>query len=212
MGLAWCNKITVGKTSQKAKKHVKVITSGKDLDKLLARQQTGRGIAELPKEPKQLAKVMKMLQGKVELEDDEVLILVDSGSNINCAKVARDFKKYKGCVVPSSGSRRGDVATTACGAQMKNRGKCVISGVADGQKVSIPFQDMDVELPILSVRQSVKSGQRVSFFEGGGELKDTNTGKCIQIHEIEDTYFMKLKVSPPSDEQLSLADFARQER
>ena len=95
---------------------------------------------------------------------------------------------------------------------LKNRGKCVISGVADGQKVSIPFQDMDVELPILSVRQSVKSGQRVSFFEGGGELKDTTTGKTIQIHEIEETYFMKLKVSPPSDEQLSIADFARQER
>ncbi len=95
---------------------------------------------------------------------------------------------------------------------MKNRGKCVISGVADGQKVSIPFQDMDVELLILSVRQSVRSGQRVGFFEGGGELKDTTTGKIIQIHEIEETYFMKLKVSPPSDEQLSLADFARQER
>ena len=95
---------------------------------------------------------------------------------------------------------------------MKNRGKCVISGVADGQKVSIPFEDMDVELPILSVRQSVRSGQNVSFFKGGGELRDTTTDETIRIHEIEETYFMKLKVSPPSDEQLSLADFARQER
>ena len=95
---------------------------------------------------------------------------------------------------------------------MKNRGKCVISGVADGQKVSIPFQDMDVELPILSVRQSVKSGQRVCFFEGGGELKDTSTGKIIRIHEIEETYFMKLQVNPPGDEQVFIADFARQER
>ena len=71
---------------------------------------------------------------------------------------------------------------------------------------------MDVELPILSVRQSVKSGQGVSLFEGGGELRDNITDKIIQIHKIEETYFMELKINPPSDGQLSIADFARQER
>ena len=43
----------------------------------------------------------------------------------------------------------------------------------------------------------MKSGKDVNFFEGGGELKDRATGRTIKIHEIDGTYFMRLKVDDP---------------
>ena len=49
-------------------------------------------------------------------------------------------------------------------------------------EIAIAFQDMDVELPIVSVQQCVKSGNTVMFHEYGGEMKDRQTGKTIRIH------------------------------
>ena len=61
---------------------------------------------------------------------------------------------------------------------------------------------MDVELPIVSVRKCVKSGKDVSFFNGGGELKDRASGKTIRIYELGGTYFMKLQVDDPEEESV----------
>ena len=70
-------------------------------------------------------------------------------------------------------------------------------GTADSQNITVPFQDMDVELPIISVRKCVKSGKDVRFYEGGGELRDRRTGKTIHIHELDGTYFIRMKVELP---------------
>ena len=137
---------------------------------------------------------------------------MDSGSTINVAKIRKHFKAYAHLVVPSSGSLKGETATTACGKTLKNNGKCVISGTADSQHISVPFQDMDVELPIISVRKCVKSGKDVRFFEGGGELHDRNSGKTIRIFEIDGTYFIKLKVDIPDCNMVDPTPFHRQGR
>ena len=143
---------------------------------------------------------MKLQTAKIDLKDDETLVLMDSGSTINVAKIKKHFENHSHIVVPSSGSMNGDMATTACGKKLVNRGKCRIKGSSDSQELEIPFQDMDVALPIISVRKCVKSGKDVRFFEGGGELKDRATGKTIRIYEIDGTYFMKLKVHDPEPE------------
>ena len=80
------------------------------------------------------------------------MVLTDSGSALNVAKIQTHFKSYANVVVPSSGSKSGEIATTACGKQLTNRGKCTVHGTADGQIIAIPFQDMDVELPIASIQ------------------------------------------------------------
>ena len=85
-----------------------------------------------------------------------------------------------------------------------NRGKVTVSGTADSQKISIPFQDMDVELPIVSVRKCVKAGKDVRFFEDGGELRDRATGKTIRIYELDGTYYMKMNVDLPESRDLLL--------
>ena len=85
----------------------------------------------------------------------------------------------------------------------------MIHGVVDGHDISAPFQDMDVELPILSVQKCVRAGNDVSFTEDGGEMRNRRTGKVIQIHQVDGVYFVKMKVKPPPTDQARAEDFHR---
>ena len=60
---------------------------------------------------------------------------------------------------------------------------------------------MAVTLLMISVRKCVKSGKDMIFFEHGREMKDRKTGKVIKIHEIGGTYYIKMKVHRPPDDQ-----------
>ena len=203
----WASKVTVGKQNQKTKRsNINVIATEHDLRKFL---EANPGTALLPLEPKKLTKVMKLMTSKIQLEDDEELVLMDSGSTINVAKIHKHFKQYANFVVPSKGSKTGETATTASGHKIKNRGKCMIHGVMDGHDISAPFQDMDVELPILSVQKCVRAGNDVSFTEDGGEMRNRRTGKVIQIHQVDGVYFVKMKVKPPPTDQARAEDFHR---
>ena len=198
---SWAHKVSTGGMSQKERKQIKVISTPKELDRFLAQHP---GIAQVPTERRKMSKVMKIMTQHVEVGPGEQLVLMDSGSTVNVAKIAKHFPAYAHLVVPSKGSIKGETATTACGGILVNRGKVTISGTTNGQKVSIPFQDMDVELPIVSVRKCVKSGKDVRFNEEGGEMKDRATGKTIPIYNLEGTYYMKLKVDDPEHNALLL--------
>ena len=60
---------------------------------------------------------------------------------------------------------------------------------------------MAVTLPIISLRKCVKSGKDMISFEHGGEMRDRKTGKVIKIYEIGGTYYIKMKVHRPPDDQ-----------
>ena len=95
--------------------------------------------------------VMKMVTSKIQCGKDEVLVLMDSGSTINTAEIAAHVPAYENFIIPSLGSSTGETATTACGKELRNRGKCTVHGRADGQDIAVPFQDMAVALPIIFV-------------------------------------------------------------
>ena len=126
---------------------------------------------------------------------------MDSGSTISIANVAKHFPAYSDFILPSRGSLVGETATTACGVELKNHGKCVVHGQAGDQEISIPFQHMDVELPILSARKCCKTGKRVVLEDGGGLLQDFKSGKSVKICEIGGVYYLKFKVNLPPDGQ-----------
>ena len=67
--------------------------------------------------------------------------------------------------------------------------------------IAIPFQDMDVELPIASVQKCVKSESTAMFHEDGGEMKNRQTGKTIRIHKTEGVHYIKLKVGDVPNDQ-----------
>ena len=70
------------------------------------------------------------------------------------------------------GQRRGDDALTANGGNLFNNGQFTVEGTRDDANMSVNFSNMDVELPVASVRQFAKSGYGVTFNETCGERRD----------------------------------------
>ena len=96
-----------------------------------------------------------------------MLCLVDSGSTINAALVEKHDPQYISNVKDTVKSLRGDHATAAGGAKLYNKGRVTVDGSADNMPFPINFKDMEVELPLLSVRKMVKRGNDVRFVVPG---------------------------------------------
>ena len=75
--------------------------------------------------------------------------------------------------------RRGAFANTANGEKLYYEGEFTVDGDCDGVPLNLNFTNMQVDVPIASVRRFVKSGNDVDFYEGGGcivnrEAKEKN--------------------------------------
>ena len=57
---------------------------------------------------------------------------------------------------------------------------------------------METDLPILSVRKMIKAGSDVEFHDGGGSIRNRQTGLTLFFYEHEGVYFIKLKVKDPA--------------
>jgi len=141
---------------------------------------------------------LKTMPSELVCELDEVLCLVDSGSTVNAAWIAKHFPAYALLVQQTAASLKGDGATTACGKKLLNKGRCVVGATAQGLDFSVAFKDMETELPILSVRKMVKNENDVKFEEGGGFIRNRRSGRVLRFFEHEGVYFIKLKVKDPA--------------
>ena len=150
----------------------------------------------------------------IELENDEILALVDTGSSIHAADADLHFPSYKNHVKESTASRQGQAATSAGGHQLANLGKFKVKAQADGQDVVVPFNHMKVKIHILSVRQMMKKGSRLTLDEEGGVIENARTNQSIRFIIHDDLWYMKLKVKPPdgSSADFSSSPFGRQGR
>ena len=170
------------------------VRSEKQLDQLLVKHPH---LAAIPDTDKKLKKVLKSMPDELICELDEVICLVDSGSTVNAAWIAKHFPAYAKLVKATPASRRGDSATTAGGHKLINKGRCVVHATAQDIPFSVAFKDMETELPILSVRKMVKRNNDVQFRKKGGVIRNRETGKSVQFYEHEGVYFLKLKVNDP---------------
>ena len=128
------------------------------------------------------------------IEDDEMVVLVDSGATINAAHIPTHFTDCRSSIVASHDSQVGAAATTAGGHQLVNEGRCKVDTQLDGMAFPIVFQNMKVDVPILSVRKYVKGGWNFSFGEDGGTMVNRTTGKTFNFIEAEGAYWIKVKV------------------
>ena len=181
------------------------IRSEDELDAVMQQHPT---LAAIPATDKKIRKMLRTKPIELECNADEVLCLVDSGSTINAAWVEKHVPQYSGHVKDTVKSLRGDHATTAGGAKLFNKGRVTIDSSADSMPFPINFKDMEVELPILSVRKMVKRGNDVRFVPDGGTITHRDTGRSITFHEHEGVYFLKLKVAGPDADSGQL-DFVR---
>ena len=198
----WASKVSkksrsTGKTVvvPKPADHV-VIKSEKELDALLSKRPD---IAAISGTEQKVRKLLESLPDELVCGPNEVLCLVDSGSTVNAAWIKKHFPQFAHLVEETLASRRGDSATTACGKKLYNKGRCVVYVHADDQPFPVAFKDMEVEMPILSVRKMVKRGNDIDFRKGGGFIRNRNNGKTVRFHEYEGVYYLKLRVENPAD-------------
>ena len=199
----WAHKVNkISKPSPKTKKLDTfdriTIKDEIDLEQVMADHPN---LAAIP-DQKKLRKMLRQKPVELECGPDEVLCLVDSGSTIHAAWVEKHFPGYAAKVVQTAKSIAGDHATTAGGLKLFNKGRVEVQASAGGSDFHCAFKDMEVELPILSVRKIVKRRNKVEFSDAGGTITNNGSGKVIRFFEHEGVYFIKLKVHNPDDQQL----------
>ena len=112
--------------------------------------------------------------------------MADTGSTKNCLKVMRDCPQFARFVRETAASRRGAGAESACGSFIKERGEVELMGTIEGDHHEMCFDDMDVTMPIASVRKAVRTGSDLFITVGGGFLRCRTTGRCIRLYELEE--------------------------
>jgi hypothetical protein len=141
--------------------------------------------------------VLKEMPEALKCKAGEVLCLVDSGATVNAAWISKHFPAFAKLLRETAASRRGDAAVTANGSKLYEKGSVNVTGKIGNQDAHINFRDMEVELPILSVRKMVKKGNQVLFDEGGGFITNRATGARIRFFEYAGAYYLKLEVGDP---------------
>ena len=104
------------------------------------------------------------------LGDDECLVLIDTGSNVNGINVGSVIPQCLPHVRVSEAQKHGDTATTARGGKLAHEGKVDVSVSIDGEVFDIELSNIKTEIPILSVRRMLREKSRVIFEQEGGEI------------------------------------------
>ena len=132
--------------------------------------------------------------------------MMDSGASVNAAYAKKHFPGW--LVRTSAGQLKGEFANTANGDRLYNEGKFDVTGECDGTQLSIGFTNVKVDTPVASIRKFCKSGNDVSFYEGGGCIINRASGAKARFQEMGGVYFLKLRVKPPVTAENGLG-FAR---
>ena len=91
--------------------------------------------------------------------------MMDSGAGCNAA----DTKKAFGAHLVKSDKHK-QQCVLADGTEITSKGICDFTALVEGKEHLIPFEDLPVECPIISVRKVVKKGNIVKFKDGGGYI------------------------------------------
>ena len=201
-------KMAPAKKLKKKKGSIK-IASLKDLDLQIASNPQAFKSESL--NSKRLQRSLRRTPMDIQLDDDEILALIDTGSSIHAADADIHFPEYSK-LVRKPASQKSPKATTAGGHKLANLGKFVVSAETNGQQVSIPFNHMKVQLPILSVRQMMRKGGQMVLTDSGGSITNPLTRQTIDFVIHDNLWYAKLKVNkpPPSDAMDVDSDFVRQ--
>ena len=88
------------------------------------------------------------------------------------------------CVRRCVGQKNGEFAHTANGDRLYNEGEFDVSGECNGILMGLNLTNMQVEIPVASDRKVVASGNDVSFYEGGGYIRNRKSGVTAKFLEM----------------------------
>ena len=124
------------------------------------------------------------------LQPGEVFAMIDSGSGVDGAALETLLPG-----VEVAKAERPIICTTANGQEMVADKVAKLRVALDGEECVIPFSDLPLEMPIISVRQHVGSRKHsCRIRNGGGYFRNTQTKVKSRFIEREGVYFMRMKV------------------
>ena len=112
--------------------------------------------------------------------------MMNSGASLNAANLKKQFPWLASQLKTDDAQRRGAFANTANGEKLYYEGEFTVDGDCDGVPISLKFTNMQVGVPIASVRRFVKSGNNVAFYEGGGCTDNRESKEHIKFAELGD--------------------------
>ena len=131
------------------------------------------------------------------LQEGECWALVDSGAGvdgIDAPSVVPNMKLYE--------ARDPVHCITANGGEMIAKNVVKLRVALDGQPIDIPFPDLPVTMPIISVRKHIHRGHNCRIREGGGYFRNKVTGAKSRLIEKDGVYCIRLKVLGQSRKSL----------
>ena len=77
-------------------------------------------------------------------------------------------------------------------------------GRIDDEDHEITFSDMDVTMPIASMRKAVRKGSDLIITSDGGRITNKQTGTSIRLYERQGAWFFKMKLYSPEETERRL--------
>ena len=204
----WAHRVTK-QSDRNGKSKTWVIETDDDVDKLskllcgATKKQSAKTLRRM-REDAELDDLAKLVERKSTTVDfiarasRRVWAMVDSGSFVTIANCAKAFPGHE--VQPSAGSKSGVKYSDASGGDIPNRGEVVITHrMEDGTEIDIPFQDGDVQVPIISVKDFVHKGSVVKFKRNGGSIRLAG-GTVMRFVEKCGVYFICLNIANGRDD------------
>ena len=176
---------------RKKKFHLNVvIKSEADLDAALSQHsQSCAALSGSRGDRKVLEHMLSKSPPAGELKEGECWVMVDSGSGVDGLDASRDAPG-----VPTRKAEHPIQCVTANGKTMDAEDEVALTVELDGERIDIPFSDLPLTMPILSVRKHVRRNHRCRIKEGGGYFTHNVTSKRTRFVEKEGVYFMRMKV------------------
>ena len=168
-----------------------ILESEEDLDAALAENEVLRERmpgASSESWPLYSARTKKRPPSHV-LADDEVWAMVDSGAGVDGMNVLETFP---GANIEKA--KNPIKCFTANGEEMLADQVARLRVELDGEESEIPFSNLPITMPIISVRRHIHRGYRCRIHENGGYFRNVTTRQKSKFIEKDGVYFMKMKI------------------
>ena len=92
-------------------------------------------------------------------------------------------------------------AECASGNVVRCRGRVRVEGTMDGQRTAIVFRDMDIKMPIASLKRRIHGDEGFDVFitADGGLMRHRKSGNLVRLYDRGGGYFAKFQTQRPSN-------------
>ena len=122
-----------------------------------------------------------------------VFVTMYSGASLNAADLKKHFPWLANQLWANDAQRRGAIANMVNREQLCYEGEFTVDGDCDGVPLSLNFTNIQVDVPIATVKRFVKSCDDVAFYESVGRIVNRESKDNVKLVELGGVYFLKVR-------------------